>query len=140
MPETDLIWMSLVIFLPSVFALGVLFFPKGREEAMRWWTLFGTAATLGVSICMFILFKTQTIDQQGVFPDKNREKATLLYRANQVDFGETGSAPPSQDWVARYPWIERFNIDYYLGADGISMALVLLTTVLFLLAMGASWK
>ena len=37
------------------------------------------------------------------------------------------------------PWIERFNIDYYLGVDGISMALILLTTVLFFLSMIASW-
>ncbi len=35
---------------------------------------------------------------------------------------------------------QRFNIDYYLGVDGISMALVLLTTVLCFLAMIASWN
>ena len=46
----------------------------------------------------------------------------------------------SRDWIARYPWIANFHIDYYLGADGISMALVLLTTVLCFLAMIASWK
>ena len=38
------------------------------------------------------------------------------------------------------PWIPRFNIDYYLGVDGISMPLVLLTTVLCFLAMIASWN
>src|ERR1700730_9029983 len=43
------------------------------------------------------------------------------------------------DMLARYPWISRFNIDYYLGIDGISMAMVLLTTVLFFLSMIASW-
>jgi NADH-quinone oxidoreductase subunit M len=46
----------------------------------------------------------------------------------------------SNDWLARYSWIPRFNVDYYLGADGISMALVLLTTVLFFLSMIASWR
>src|SRR5204863_6443773 len=34
-----------------------------------------------------------------------------------------------------YPWIARFNIEYYLGLDGISMPLVLLTTLLSFLAM-----
>ena len=44
------------------------------------------------------------------------------------------------DMLARYTWIPNFNIDYYLGVDGISMALILLTTVLFFLSMIASWK
>ena len=47
---------------------------------------------------------------------------------------------PSQTWVVRYPWLERFNIQYYLGVDGISMPLLLLTTLLTFLAMIASWK
>jgi len=46
--------MSLVIFLPSVFALVLLFFPRGKEEYMRWFALLGTAATLVLSIFMFI--------------------------------------------------------------------------------------
>src|SRR5213078_2575129 len=37
-------------------------------------------------------------------------------------------------------WISHFGIDYYLGTDGISMPLVLLTTVLSFLAMLASWN
>ena len=41
--------------------------------------------------------------------------------------------------MARLPWISKFNIDYYIGVDGISMALILLTTVLFFLSMIASW-
>ena len=46
MPESDLVWMSLCIFVPSLFALVLLFFPNGSEEYMRWWTLLGTAVTL----------------------------------------------------------------------------------------------
>jgi NADH-quinone oxidoreductase subunit M len=42
--------------------------------------------------------------------------------------------------VGRYPWIERFHIDYFLGVDGISLPLVVLTTVLSFLAMIASWN
>src|SRR5262249_35804372 len=45
-----------------------------------------------------------------------------------------------KDWVSRYPWIERFRIDYYLGLDGISMPLILLTTLLSFLAMAASFN
>ena len=46
--EWDAIWMTLVVFIPSVFALGLLFFPRGQENAMRWWSLIGTALTLAL--------------------------------------------------------------------------------------------
>ncbi len=36
MAESDLIWMSAVVFLPTVFALALLFVPRGKEEIMRW--------------------------------------------------------------------------------------------------------
>ena len=37
------------------------------------------------------------------------------------------------------PWISSFHIFYFMGTDGISLALVLLTSFLSMLAMGASW-
>jgi NADH-quinone oxidoreductase subunit M len=141
MAETDLIVMSLVVFLPALFALGLVFFPRGYEEAMRWWTLFGTALTLGVSIYLFIDFKRDTIDLHGVNNDPAfREKTSLEWRARQAELQGPGSPNKSKDWLANYPWIPRFNINYYLGVDGISMPLVLLTTALCFLAMIASWK
>src|SRR4029079_3463851 len=42
--------------------------------------------------------------------------------------------------VANVPWIRQFNIRYFLGVDGISVPLVLLTTFLSFLAIIASWK
>ena len=38
------------------------------------------------------------------------------------------------------PWIQSFNIYYFMGVDGISFPLVLLTSFVCLLAMGASWN
>ncbi len=140
--EWDVVWMSLVVFLPTAFALILLLFPKGSEEAMRWWALVGTAATLGVSLGMFFQFKFDTVDVQGVNNGREeRSHASLEYRAKLADAAaDKGDPSRSKDWVARYPWIERFRIDYYLGVDGISMPLVLLTTALCFLAMIASWK
>src|SRR5438876_12368405 len=52
----------------------------------------------------------------------------------------SGALPgPSDDWVGRVPWIKAFNIEYYLGVDGISLPLILLTTGLSFLAIIASW-
>jgi NADH-quinone oxidoreductase subunit M len=41
--------------------------------------------------------------------------------------------------VERYPWIERFGITYFLGIDGISIWLVLLTTFLTPIIILGSW-
>jgi NADH-quinone oxidoreductase subunit M len=145
MAETDLIWMSLVVFLPTVFALILLFFPRGKEEAMRWWCLFGTAATLGVSLCMFISFRNDTIERNEIIagaPDynENMRKASLNDREREREAKPESDPQRSDDWLSSYSWIPRFNIYYFIGVDGLSMSLVLLTTVLSFLAMIASWK
>ncbi len=136
MQETDLIWMSLLIFIPTAFAIGLAFFPKGSDEAMRWWSLFGTALTLGVSLCIFVWFLQMHQFHNG----PAQPGASLNARADALDNAAPGTPPPANDWVARVPWIGRFSINYFLGLDGISMALILLTTVISFIAMIASWR
>jgi len=43
-------------------------------------------------------------------------------------------------FIERAGWIERFRADYYLGIDGISMPLVLLTTLLTPIVIIAGWE
>ena len=43
-------------------------------------------------------------------------------------------------FVERTPWIERFQIEYFLGVDGISVPLVLLTTLLTMVVVVAGWR
>ncbi len=38
------------------------------------------------------------------------------------------------------PWIERFQVNYHLGVDGISMPLILLTTFITILVVIAGWE
>ena len=83
--EWDVVWMSLVIFIPSVFALVVLLFPSGYERAMRWWSLFGTALTLGVSLAMFARFWTDTIEFRAVQVNpKDRANISLAARVEKL--------------------------------------------------------
>jgi NADH-quinone oxidoreductase subunit M len=138
--EHDLLMMTLVIFIPTVFAFGLLLFPRGTEEWMRWWALLGAAITLVVSSFIFIDYY-DLLSQDGstrVRPITGGN-AALSIRAEAAFDLETG-ARKDRDYVARIPWIERFNIEYYLGVDGISMPLILLTTVLSFLALIASWN
>src|SRR5947207_7679078 len=88
MVELDLIWMSLCIFLPSIFALVLLFFPKGTEEYMRWWTLLGTAATLVISLFLFIDFlKMMDIDLS------NPQATTLAERTQKMNLRANDADP-----------------------------------------------
>ena len=43
-------------------------------------------------------------------------------------------------FVERSPWIERFQIEYFLGVDGISVPLVLLTTILTIVVVVGGWQ
>jgi NADH-quinone oxidoreductase subunit M len=42
--------------------------------------------------------------------------------------------------VERYPWIPTINVDYYLGVDGLSITMVLLTALITPLSLIASWN
>lgn len=43
-------------------------------------------------------------------------------------------------FVERTPWIERFNIDYFLGIDGLSMWLIPLTAFMTVIVVIAGWE
>jgi NADH-quinone oxidoreductase subunit M len=49
------------------------------------------------------------------------------------------NAEPGMQFIERKPWIEMFNAWYYLGIDGISAPLILLTTFITPLVIIAGW-
>ena len=57
----------------------------------------------------------------------------------QLYFGFDISTAQMQ-FVERLPWIGRFSAEYYLGIDGISLPLILLTTFLMPLVVLAGWS
>ncbi|MFN4261792.1 MAG: NuoM family protein [Gemmataceae bacterium] len=144
--QRDLVLMSLVIFLPAVFAIPLMFFPRGKDEKSqeswneiaRWWSLLGTAVTLVVSLFIFVDYYHDIFQRH----QSAVEGSYLTTRAENLRLAQSESAAARErgdDWVARRPWISSFNIYYYLGIDGISMPLLLMTTILSFLAMLASW-
>lgn len=48
-------------------------------------------------------------------------------------------ATADMQFVERMPWIRAFNVEYYLGVDGFSMPLILLTTFLTPIVVLAGW-
>jgi NADH-quinone oxidoreductase subunit M len=103
--------LTLIIFLPAIGALLLCLFPRSAAEGIKLFTFGFTIATFAVTAAMAI-------------------PATGLFEIGLVQMQQ----------VFRYDWIPSFNINYHLGVDGISFALVILTTFIFVLSMWASWS
>ncbi|MCU7853587.1 MAG: NADH-quinone oxidoreductase subunit M, partial [Candidatus Thiodiazotropha sp. (ex Monitilora ramsayi)] len=50
------------------------------------------------------------------------------------------SATAEMQFVERVPWVPAFNVEYYMGIDGISMPLIILTTFITPLVVIAGWE
>jgi len=61
----------------------------------------------------------------------------LLSLSLYADFDTTTA---SMQFVERYQWIESLHIQYFLGVDGISMPLIILTTLLTTIVVIAGWE
>lgn len=97
--------LSLVIFLPMVFAAVLAFWPQ--RNTIRELALGFSLIELGASL--------------------------LLLK----DFDSSSAA---LQFVEKFTWIERFGISYFVGVDGISIMLVVLTTALMPIMILGSWK
>ena len=98
--------LSLTVFLPLAGGLLILFIPGERKLAIRSVGVGAAAAAFLVSLY-----------------------ALCLFDPNQVAPG-----PMALQLVEKASWIPSFNIQYFLGVDGLSLPLVLLTTLLCLAA------
>src|SRR6185312_1513573 len=112
--ESHLILLSLIVFLPAAGALALAFFPKDKPELIKLVSLFITIAVFLITLWM-------------AWPGGDGENGQFQKGAAEM-----------QD-AFNVPWIPSFNIYYLMGVDGISFTLVLLTSFLSVLAMGASW-
>src|SRR5262245_2526149 len=108
----DTLLMSLVIFLPSVFAVGLFFFRKGKEEWMRWFALLGTAVTMVVSSFILIDYYNlldSTGDSRPGTRAMHASAASLEARADaaakSANAEDTTNRRDPKDYVSRTEWI-----------------------------------
>ncbi|HEY4687498.1 MAG TPA: hypothetical protein VIH20_04745, partial [Candidatus Subteraquimicrobiales bacterium] len=59
----------------------------------------------------------------------------VVYAFTQFDFDAK-----KMQFIERMPWIKQVGISYYMGIDGISIALLFVTGLLSIMAMLASWE
>jgi NADH-quinone oxidoreductase subunit M len=115
MPDFLTWLLSAVIFLPALGALVLCFVPGRHTSAVKWISLL-------ITVVVFLL--TVWMALPAASPG-----------SGQFDFHTTAM----QNKVL-HSWIPAFGVDYFLGTDGISFPLILLTSFLCLLAMAAGWK
>jgi NADH-quinone oxidoreductase subunit M len=106
------VFLSWLIFLPAVVALVVAFLPL-KGETIKW-------ISLGTTAVVFLM------------------SLSMIFGWGDVTF-KTGVENAGIQNLFGYEWIPSFGIQYLMGIDGISFPLIVLTTFVSLLAMGASW-
>ena len=119
---------SIMLGLPILGMLVILCIPDKQDKAIKWVTLLTCALTLLVSFNIYLQFnqlppEAQVIDYQpGV-------------AAGEVDSSMAFQPPLGE----RHVWISQLGIDYAVGVDGLSLPLILLTTILMVLVVIYSW-
>jgi NADH-quinone oxidoreductase subunit M len=114
--------LTLLIFTPVLFGFIILMLPSSWRAAFKYITLFATLLQLGLSILMYLNFKTGA-NYAGVS------------REEQFQF------------VQKLPWINlnlgsagKMQIEYFVGVDGISVTLLVMAALVMVIAAIASWE
>jgi len=107
----DFSYLTIILILPVLGALLIaLFMSSSHPKAIKWMAAVFTFIPLVLAIILFVLF------------DRSLASAGL------IQFEE------------KLLWIAPLNAHYHLGVDGLSLPLVVLTTLLGFLAVLLSWK
>ncbi|OFZ13229.1 MAG: NADH dehydrogenase [Bdellovibrionales bacterium RBG_16_40_8] len=107
--------LSLLVFLPFITALFVMAAPIQKQ--IRWIALFGTG--LHLILTAITTYKYVSV---GLLSTSPEDKLTKLFLVEKID------------------WFTSIGIQYNLGVDGISMAMVILTSIIIFTGVLASWN
>ena len=97
--------LSALIFTPMIGAIVVLLTSRSRPEYAKMIALLFSVVTAAMTVWLLASFETGAVDAAGGF-----------------------------QFVSQHDWIEQWGIGWYLGVDGISIFLVVLTGVIFPIA------
>jgi len=106
-------FLTLVTFVPLLGAVIITFLPKEKPLLIKQVAVAATGITLLFALMMLFGFDTS--------------KAGINSEAGF-------------QFVEHHTWIEAFNIEYFMGIDGLSFPMVLLTALLSFLCIFASWN
>lgn len=114
--------LTLLIFIPALFGLLILALPASLKQSFKYITLAATLIQLGLSIWLYKNFQTG-----AAFGGINHESQFQFVQKLSwisLDLGTAG----------------RMQVDYFVGVDGISILLLVMTAVVMVIAVLASWE
>lgn len=139
--------LPLLILLPLATALVVMLVPSASGRAARQISLWGTLATL----LLALILAGQVVSSPGTGGSSGPVRPRIEFRGTWITFSwsdrggeaagrevgasEVGAREPAGSMPDR-----EVRLEYYLGMDGISMLLVVLTALLTLSCVLVSWE
>lgn len=112
--------LSILIFLPFLGVLGLLFIQGEDHRNYRWVSVGITALQLCLSIYLFVSFKPE------YFQFHSYDSLVYMEKANwfQLPLGNLGI----------------LSVNYFLGVDGLSLSMILLSSIVLFAGACASWN
>ncbi|TSD67557.1 NADH-quinone oxidoreductase subunit M [Inquilinus sp. KBS0705] len=114
--------LTLLIFSPILFGFIILLLPSSVRASFKYITLFATLLQLCFAVYIYLNFKT----------------GAAYAGVNQQD---------QFQFVQKLPWISldlggvgKMQIEYFVGIDGISVTLLVMTSLVMVIAAIASWE
>jgi len=114
--------LSLLIFTPLLFGLLIILLPSAWRFSFKYITLLATLIQLGLSIAMYLNFRVGAA-YAGVNSEGTFQFVQKLHWIN-LNLGSLG----------------KMQIDYFVGIDGLSIAMVLMSSVVMVIAALSSWE
>ena len=134
---SDNLLLTSLWLLPLIGMAGVLAVPRRSEAAIKYLALVATLITFVVTLIALGLYVG---DGPSSAPLQDRVVHNLLQKDSSGALTIADESAGEGDLVVRRSWIPYFNIQYYLGLDGISLSLAVLTGLISVLACLASWN
>ena len=110
-----------ITFLPIIGMVAVLTVPKGNEGPVKWIPAAVTFLQLVLAVMIYFDF------DKGMTGINSQEGMQFVEKASWID-------------VTGVSWFGRIHIEYFLGVDGLSITMVLLTALISFVAVFASWN
>jgi NADH-quinone oxidoreductase subunit M len=113
--------LTLITFLPVLGMILILLIPKESKTQIKVAALVMVALQLVLSVLMMTKFN---YNAGGIYDIKSFQ---FIEKFKWIE-------------ISGVSWLGKVKIDYFLGVDGLSMPMVLLTAIVSLIALISSWK
>ncbi len=136
---SDNLLLTLLWLLPLLGAFVVLLIPSRAEQAIKGTSLAATLVTFALTLVALSIYVAPGSPAWAPLRERAENNTLKPPTASNESTANAEVKTEANDLVVRKAWIPYFNIQYFLGLDGISLSLVLLTGLVSVLACLASW-